>query len=299
MSPTRLNGMSPGAAFRRKRGPVVTEGKMAKRRLGLIGCGAIGRLLALYVRDRLSDGCTLAAVSSRTREHAVRLGTELGVPALSPEEVIAECDLIVEATSAMAMPSLVRAAMAAGKEIICLSVGGFVLDDRLLGEVMAGKSPVHVPSGAIAGLDGVRALREAGLDSLSLTTVKRPESLGLEDISALPGVQNAEGISLSAEARLLFDGSAEEAIRRFPANVNVAVALALAGPGPEKTRMRLIADPLAEGTRHYISARAGACALDITTSPAALPENPRSSALAMYSVPALIRQLTRQLKIAS
>lgn len=175
-------------------------------------------------------------MSSRTREHAVRLGTELGVPALSPEEVIAECDLIVEATSAMAMPSLVRAAMAAGKEIICLSVGGFVLDDRLLGEVMAGKSPVHVPSGAIAGLDGVRALREAGLDSLSLTTVKRPASLGLEDISALPCVQNAEGISLSAEARLLFDGSAEEAIRRFPANVNVAVALALAGPGPEKTR---------------------------------------------------------------
>ena len=148
------------------------------------------------------------------------------------------------------------------------------------------------------GLDGIRTLREMGLESLSLTTIKKPVSLGLSDISGLPPVPEDAGEPVSPEARVLFDGFAEEAIRLFPANVNVAVALALAGPGPERTRMRLIADPQAPGTRHHIVARAGRCMLDMTTVPAPLPENPRSSALAMYSVPALLRQLAEPLRFA-
>ncbi len=269
---------------------------MAKR-IGIIGCGTIGRLLALHVREKLAQQYTLAAVASRTAEHAARLGAELGVPALSVDAAIAACDLVVETASASAMPSIVRAALTAGKEIVCLSVGGFVLDSTLLDEVMAGSSLVHVPSGAGAGLDGIRALREMGIESLALTTVKHPRSLGLSELSDLPRTAE-EGASVSPEARLLFDGCAEEAIQRFPANVNVAVALALAGPGPRKTRMRLIADPLTKGTLHHIVARAGGCVLDITAVPAPLPENPRSSALALYSVPALLRQLAEPLRLA-
>lgn len=152
--------------------------------------------------------------------------------------------------------------------------------------------------GPSPGWTASRALREMGLDSLSLTTVKHPVSLGLNDLSDLPAVSGEEGMSVSPEARLLFDGTAGEAIRRFPANVNVAVALALAGQGPGKTRMRLIADPLAGGTRHRIMARAGKCILDITTTPAPLSENPRSSALALYSVSALLRQMAEPLRLA-
>ena len=271
---------------------------MECKRIGIIGCGAIGRLLAFHIRDNMQQQYRLTAVASRTREHAEKLGRELGIAALDVPEVIESCDIVVETASAAAMPSIVRAALAAHREIVCLSVGGFVLDETLLAEVMAGNTPVHVPSGAVAGLDGVRTLREMGLDSLSLTTVKRPASLGLSDISALPSVPEPEKEGVSADARILFEGPAEEAIRRFPANVNVAVALALAGPGPRSTRMRLIADPLAKGTKHHIMARAGDCELDITTVPAPLPENPRSSALAMYSVPALLRQLAEPLRFA-
>ena len=271
---------------------------MECKRIGIIGCGTIGRLLALHIRDNLKRQYVLAAVASRTHGHAARLGEELGVPVLSAAEAVAACDLVVETASADAMPAIVRAALAARREIVCLSVGGFALDAGLLDEVMAASSPVHVPSGAIAGLDGVRALREMGLDSLSLTTVKHPVSLGLNDLSDLPAVSGEEGMSVSPEARLLFDGTAGEAIRRFPANVTVAVALALAGQGPGKTRMRLIADPLAGGTRHRIMARAGKCILDITTTPAPLSENPRSSALALYSVSALLRQMAEPLRLA-
>ena len=272
--------------------------RMERKRIGIIGCGTIGRLLGVHIRDHMQQLYELAAVASRTREHAEKLGRELNVPACTVDEIMAECDLVVETASASAMPGIVRTALAAHREIVCLSVGGFVLDEALLEDVMAADTPVHVPSGAVAGLDGIRALREMGLESLSLTTIKRPESLGLSNISELPSVPEGVREPVSKEARILFEGTASEAIRRFPANVNVAVALALAGPGPEKTRMRLIADPEAAGTSHHIVARAGRCALDITASPSALPENPRSSALAMYSVPALLRQLAEPVRFA-
>lgn len=274
--------------------PCDSGGHM-KKRLGIIGCGTMGRLIGLHVRSQLSSFYELAAVSSRTTEHAAKLGEELQVSALSAEELIAACDIVVESASAAAMPDIVRACLAARKEVVCLSVGGFALDDALLGDVLGQETLVHVPSGAVAGLDGISVLREIGLDSLSVTTVKRPESLGLSDISNLPP---AEEKNCSADARLVFDGAAYDAIRLFPANVNIAIALSLAGNGFKATQVRLIADPQAEGTRHHIAARAGKCSLEITATPTPLRENPRSSALAMYSIPALLRQLAAPLRLA-
>ncbi|WP_077073608.1 aspartate dehydrogenase domain-containing protein [Mailhella massiliensis] len=265
-----------------------------KKTLGIIGCGAMGRLIGLHVQDRLAHLYDLAGVSSRTEAHAETLGRELSVPAMPLDTLISRCDVLVESASAAAMPSIVRACLAAQKEVICLSVGGFSLDAALLDEVTRQSCLVHVPSGAVAGLDGIRSMREMGLESLALTTVKRPESLGLADISALPPA----GEGFSPEARLVFEGNAAEAIRRFPANVNIAVALSLAGNGFESTTVRLIADPSARGTRHSITARAGSCSLEVAAAPAPLRENPRSSALAMYSVPALLRQLASPLRLA-
>ena len=163
----------------------------------------------------------------------------------------------------------------------------------------AARAAVHVPSGAIAGLDGIRAMREMGLDAVTLTTVKHPRSLGqMPPLSELTPPTAEEALIMSPEARLLFSGTAEEAIRRFPANVNVAVSLGLAGLGFSRTRVRLFADPRAAGTLHHIAARAGDCTLETITRPAPLPQNPRSSALAMYSVPALLRGLAANPKLA-
>ena len=53
------------------------------------------------------------------------------------------------------------------------------------------------------------------------------------------------GITLKdlKEPRKIFDGSAREGARGFPANVNVAAALSLAGIGPDRTRLEIWADP--------------------------------------------------------
>ena len=241
--------------------------------LGIIGCGAMGRLIARHIREQLPS-YRLGGLFSRTTAHAEGLALELGdVPVLGLQQLIETCDLLVEATSAAAMPDIVRSCLAAGKAV--------------------------VPSGAIAGLDGIRAMREMGLDAVTLTTVKHPRSLGqMPPLSELIPPTAEEALIMSPEARLLFSGTAEEAIRRFPANVNVAVSLGLAGLGFSRTRVRLFADPCAAGTLHHISARAGDCTLETMTRPAPLPQNPRSSALAMYSVPALLRGLAANPKLA-
>ena len=141
--------------------------------LGIIGCGAMGRLIARHVREQLPS-YRLGGLFSRTTAHAEGLALELGdVPVLGLQQLIETCDLLVEATSAAAMPDIVRACLAAGKAVVPLSVGGFSLDPALLRDVEAARAAVHVPSGAIAGLDGIRAMREMGLDAVTLTTVQR------------------------------------------------------------------------------------------------------------------------------
>lgn len=277
----------------------LLEKAMRPALLGIIGCGAMGRLIARHIREQLPS-YRLGGLFSRTTAHAEGLALELGdVPVLGLQPLIETCGLLVEATSAAAMPNIVRACLAAGKAVVPLSVGGFSLDPALLRDVEAARAAVHVPSGAIAGLDGIRAMREMGLDAVTLTTVKHPRSLGqMPPLSELTPPTAEEALIMSPEARLLFSGTAEEAIRRFPANVNVAVSLGLAGLGFSRTRVRLFADPRAAGTLHHISARAGDCTLETITRPAPLPQNPRSSALAMYSVPALLRGLAANPKLA-
>ena len=207
--------------------------------------------------------------------------------------------MVVETKKIMGDPAIEVAATCV--RVPVLRCHGEAINVEFAGEVTveAARAAVHVPSGAIAGLDGIRAMREMGLDAVTLTTVKHPRSLGqMPPLSELIPPTAEEALIMSPEARLLFSGTAEEAIRRFPANVNVAVSLGLAGLGFSRTRVRLFADPCAAGTLHHISARAGDCTLETMTRPAPLPQNPRSSALAMYSVPALLRGLAANPKLA-
>ena len=133
--------------------------------LGIIGCGAMGRLIARHIREQLPS-YRLGGLFSRTTAHAEGLALELGdVPVLGLQQLIETCDLLVEATSAAAMPDIVRACLAAGKAVVPLSVGGFSLDPALLRDVEAARAAVHVPSGAIAGLDGIRASSSGNMSS--------------------------------------------------------------------------------------------------------------------------------------
>ena len=96
-----------------------------------------------------------------------------------------------------------------------------------------------MPTGALLGLDAVRATAEGKITSATIVTRKPPAGLAGAPLLVAKGL-SVDG--LKAPLRV-FAGSAREAIAGFPANVNVAVALSLAGIGPDRTQVEMWADP--------------------------------------------------------
>ena len=274
---------------------------MKQQSVGIIGCGVIGSLMGRHIRQHLASWWRVGAVCAATPEKAQALARELDVTALDRKAAIEACDLIIEATRPAAMPDIVRDCLAAKTPALVLSVGGFAFAPDLAAEVEASGVNVYVPSGAIAGLDGVMGLREQGLDRVDLFTVKSPGSFppnSWEGGRPLDAAERAAWPGLaSSEARLVFEGPASEAIRLFPSNANVGISLSLAGLGVEATCVRLVADPLTPSTVHCVRAVAGESRLEAITRPMPLAENPRSSTLAVNSALSLLRKLAQPLRI--
>lgn len=266
-------------------------------KVGIAGSGAVGRSIGAFVAGGRVPGLVLAGVCDADGARAAALARELGVPALRLEELLGACELVVEATAAAAMPGIVRAAVDAGTRVLALSVGGFALDADLADYVRARGGEVCLPSGGIVGIDGLLALRELGLERVEITTIKAPRSL-----AGAPYFQRPEKSALLENLdgpRLVFSGSAREAIAAFPANVNLAVTVSLAGIGVDRTRISIHADPAATVTRQRLLAVGGGCRLETEVAGPPLPENPRTSLLAANSVKALLRGLASAVRVGT
>jgi aspartate dehydrogenase len=144
---------------------------------------------------------------------------------------------------------------------------------------------IRIPSGALCGLDGIRAAMEAGLHSVTLTTRKPPKGL-----CGAPYLVE-RGISLEnlSEPMVIFEGTALEAVKAFPQNVNVAGALSIIGIGPSETRVRIIADPRATANSHEVIAEGAFGRLQTLTENLPSPRNAKSSYLASLSACAELR----------
>lgn len=262
---------------------------------GVIGSGAIGRMIATFLRH--TPPYELVGISGDDPGSLGMVSRELGVKIYNLDSLIQASDLVIEATSAKVMPEILRKILAAHKEAFTMSVGGFALDPELCAYVGRQNCHVFVPSGGIAGIDGLLALKEVGLDEVKITTIKSPASLAGAPYFALP--ERASLLADLTDPEVVFAGSAGDAIREFPANVNLAVTVSLAGIGFDSTRIEIIADPRAVNTRQKLSARAGNCRLETEIQGPPLPENPKSSLVAAASAKALLRQLAAQLQTGS
>jgi aspartate dehydrogenase len=165
-----------------------------------------------------------------------------------------EADLVVEAVGQRAVDEAAVRLMEAGCDLILLSVGALAADDpraAVLETAERTNSTVHVPSGAVAGLDAIKAAALGGeLESVSLTTRKHPTNL-----AAVPYFAESDvDIGDISQPQVVFAGSAREAARAFPSNINVAIALSIAGLGPEETSITIIVDPREENNVHRIEA---------------------------------------------
>jgi aspartate dehydrogenase len=150
-------------------------------------------------------------------------------------------------------------------------------------------SRILIPTGAIAGLDSIRSVKKY-LDSLSIMTTKHPKSLAGAPFFERSKIKLDD---INSET-VLFEGNASTAIELFPANVNVAVATALAGIGLEKTRVRILADPLISVNKHEIVAKGSFGEIHIIVQNVPSPSNPKTSYLASLSAIECLRGLCNE-----
>lgn len=255
-----------------------------KNGIGILGCGAIGQGLALAVDSGIIRETRLIAVFDQDLQKADSLVQTLnGNPKTvdSFEDFIASegLSLVVEAASQKAVRQYGKAVIDHSKHLMIMSTGA-LLDKNLFSDLshlaQTTGLQIFVPSGAVGGIDAIRASRHE-LYEVVLTTRKPPESLADTDTGSRESLKKLDS------ATVIFEGNALEAVQRFPFNINVAATISLAGIGPEKTRVRIIADPYALGNIHeiYAAGRSGVMTFVMENVPH--PDNPMTSHLAVLS----------------
>ena len=255
-------------------------------KIGIVGMGVIGTAVAKAASGDL-PGIELTGVAVRD---AAKAG---GFPAYPIGELIQKSDLIVEAATQAALREFGPVVLKAGKDLMVLSVGALVgVLDEWARLAQQHRCRIFVPSGAIAGLDGVKGAREGRIDAVTMETRKPPRGL-----AGAPYI-DANHIDLDAITRetLIFEGPATEAVKAFPANVNVVAALSLAGIGPERTRIRLFAVPGQQRNQHRITVEGefGRLAIEVENVPS---DNPRTGKLSYLSAIAMLRELGAPLRV--
>jgi len=263
--------------------------------IALIGCGAIGESLLKSIRYDSHLRVTAIVVSARSIDRVARLAETLA-PGTSVTENIPDSgiDLVVEAAGHHAIEAHVLPALKRGISAVIASVGALAMNDlasRLETAATNGKSQVHLIAGAVGAIDAIAAAKIGGLDKV-LYTGKKPAL-------AWQGTPAEQEFNLTAltKATVVFDGSARDAAQRFPKNANVAATIALAGLGMDATAVRLIADPQASTNIHTIDVSGAFGQLHLTVMNRPLSDNPKTSALTVYSMVRTLQNLTGRLVI--
>jgi aspartate dehydrogenase len=263
--------------------------------VGIVGCGSIGRAILKAGEDgRLH--ARVAGVTTRAQEHAEAFLSTLRVaPSLMDlDELLQTCDLIVEAAGGHVVDSLARRTFEAGRSLVVISVGALLDHADLFDLARVTGCDLIVPSGAIAGLDGVKAACTGRVDYVRLASRKPPRALEGAPFLSEHGI-SLEGLT---EPRLLFKGPAREAVRGFPDNLNVSAALSLAGIGPDRTEVAISVDPGVERNCHDIEVKGefGVLNVHIENIPG---ENPKTGRLTALSIVRAINDYADRVRIGT
>jgi aspartate dehydrogenase len=263
--------------------------------VAIAGLGAIGLPLARALDIGIPG---LRLVSVACRDHVAGRANLMAFrdpPRIVEIGELAEADIVVEAAPAALFERIAVPALDAGRIFIPASVGALLPRMHLIKLAQQSGARIIVPTGALLGLDAVRAAAEGPVSSVSIETRKPPRGL-----AGAPYLQK-HGIDVMGmtEPTLVFEGNALDAAAGFPANVNVAAALALAGIGPIRTQVSIWADPALTRNVHTIRVVADAANLTMTIENVPSAENPKTGRMTPLSLLACLRGLVSTLKVGS
>jgi aspartate dehydrogenase len=273
----------------------MAGGSNGVARVAIAGLGPIGTRLAKAL-DQGIEGLTLAAVSAANIEkHRHWLDKLRKAPAALPiGELPDVADIVVECAPSKLVRSIVAPTVTRGKTAVVLSVGALLENDDLIELARQHGGKIVVPTGALIGLDAVTAAAVGTINSVRMITRKPVAGL----LGAPHLVQNAIEIEGISEPLKVFEGTAREAAKGFPANLNVAVALSLAGIGPDRTTVEIWADPTVTRNTHRIEVDSDSArfSMAIENIPS---ENPKTGLITALSVIACLRKLNAPLRIGT
>lgn len=267
----------------------------AQKRVAIAGLGPIG-IKVMQALDKGIEGVVLSAVAVRDpgkpRPEMERLAHK--PPILPLEKLEQVADIVIECAPAALLRQIVSPFVSRGKTAIVLSASALLEQWDLVEEARKSGGQIVVPTGALIGLDAMTAAAESGIRSVRMITRKPPRGL----LGAPYVVEKGIDLMSLREARKIFEGTAREGAKGFPANVNVAAALSLAGFGPDKTMLEIWADPDLDRNMHRIEVEADSA--NFSMSIANVPsENPKTGRITALSVIACLRKMRAPLRIGT
>jgi len=261
----------------------------------LLGCGAIGQTIAENSGKKYRLIAVFDKNVNKAEEVAKISSAEVAKSFDDFLNYCKNCDVAVEAASQQAVRDCVR--ILEFTDLVIMSVGALrdaELLNKLISTARASGRKIHIPSGAVGGIDALKAVKGLA-EEVTLTSVKHPESLKDSYFFKEKRIK-VENIK---ERTVLFDGNAMEAVKFFPANVNVAATVSLACLGFKRTRVRIIADPGVRENYHEIRAKGSFGELCIVAKNKKHPKNPKTSYLAALSVVRLLREMAEEMRVGT
>ena len=268
-------------------------------KIGIVGCGAIGTSLAEAIVSDFSVQTRLVSIYDIDRNKALGLVRKLKAKPLvssSLDYLVKMADLVIEAADASSSLAIARSVLSKGRDIIVMSVGGIATNiNQLRNLARKKKARLYVPSGAICGIDALKAASQGKINRVVLITRKNPKSFQNSDYIKQEGIR----LDKIKSDTVLFSGNARQAIKFFPQNINVAATLSIVGIGQARTQVKIVACPKLKRNIHEIYIESDAGTISTRVENLVHPDNPKTSLLAVLSAIATLRRILEPVRVGT
>ena len=272
--------------------------KLKSLKIGIVGCGAIGSRIAKSITHELKASCQLTGLydidTQKSQDVAQQLKQKKAVKS-SFSELLKSCDLMVEAVNATDTHTIIEQALKAKRHVLAMSVGKLLNALDLFRLARKNHCNILIPSGAIAGIDAIKAVRLAKINKITLTTRKPLAGF----IHTPYVIQNKIDLTKIHQETVIFEGNVDTAVKFFPQNINVAATVSLAAHAQDKLTVRIITSPSYTKNIHEVEVTGDFGRIVTRTENEVCPDNPKTSYLAVLSGIQTLQEFCTQVKIGT